>query len=119
MTHSLSNGAIRQQYDAAGFAGRVGWGERPALLVIDMAKAWVDPRQRLGSDLSGVLQAIQAILGVYNFHVIVPREAVGDRSASAHEANLFDVDARYADVLPLAAALEHLRAPLAQAARAS
>src|SRR5260370_42357591 len=64
MTHSLSNGAIRQQYDAAGFAGRVGWGERPALLVIDMAKAWVDPRERLGSALSSVLPAIEAIRGV-------------------------------------------------------
>ena len=52
-----------QQYARAGFSGRVGWGERPALLVIDMAKAWVDPNERLGSDLSGVLRSIQDILG--------------------------------------------------------
>jgi len=39
----------------------------------------------------------------------VPREAVGDRSVSAHEANLFDIDARYADVVPLQQVLEHLK----------
>ena len=37
------------------------------------------------------------------------REAVGDPSASAHEANLFDIDARYADVVPLQEVCEHLR----------
>jgi maleamate amidohydrolase len=203
--------ARQEQYARAGFAGRVGWGERPALLVIDMAKAWVDPNQRLGSDLSGVLRSIQAILAVareaelpiffttmaygspmeigsvvarklghleemkrdsdrvalvpelgrlphkpiiekprasaffgthlldmliservdtvivtgcstsgcirgtcesafnYNYHVLVPREAVGDRNADAHAANLFDIDARYADVISLSETLDHLR----------
>jgi maleamate amidohydrolase len=208
--HTFDNAALRQQYDRAGFAGRVGWGERPALLVIDMARAWVDPTHQLGSDLSGVLSSIVRLLGVaraaelpiyfttmaygsaaevgsvvmkklahldqmrrgsdlvalapelerrreepliekprasaffgthlldmliseridtlivtgcstsgcirgtcesgfnYNYHVIVPREAVGDRSASAHAANLFDIDARYADVVSLDETLQHL-----------
>jgi hypothetical protein len=39
MMHSLANSQLHQQYDAAGFGGRVGWGSRPAILVIDMAKA--------------------------------------------------------------------------------
>ena len=31
MEHSLSNAALRRQYQAAGFGGRVGWGSpRPA-----------------------------------------------------------------------------------------
>ena len=34
----------------------------------------------------------------HNFRVIVPEEAVGDRSASAHRANLFDLDMKSADV---------------------
>ena len=211
MEHSLSNAALRRQYQGAGFGGRVGWGSRPALLVVDMAGAWTTPGEQLGSDLSGVMRAILDLLplarqqcipiyfttmaygspaeagevvcrklphtramlrgsgrvqiapeldrqphepliekprasaffgtnllamlisqGVdtvivtgcstsgcirgtcesahnYNFHVIVPREAVGDRSASAHEANLFDIDARYADVVPLQEVCEHLR----------
>ena len=52
MEHSLSNPALRRQYEAAGFGGRVGWGSRPALLVIDMAGAWTSPSEQLGSDLA-------------------------------------------------------------------
>ena len=62
MEHSLSNAVLRRQYDAAGFGGRVGWGSRPALLVIDMAGAWTSPGEQLGSDLSGVMRAILDLL---------------------------------------------------------
>jgi len=31
----------------------------------------------------------------------VPREAVGDRNSDAHDANLFDLHAKYADVQSL------------------
>jgi maleamate amidohydrolase len=61
-THSLSNEALREQYRLAGFGGRVGWGDRPAVLVIDMASAWVDPREQLGSDLSAVANEISRVL---------------------------------------------------------
>lgn len=210
--HSADNAELREQYHRAGFSGRAGWGERPALLVIDMAKAWTDPDEQMGSDLSSVLDAIIELLGVareverlpiffttiafdpalkefgsvvrkkvpqgermirgservqlvpelerredepliekprgsaffgtnllsmliaeqidttivvgcstsgciratatdahdHNFHVIIPEEAVGDRSATAHEANLFDIDARYGDVMPVAEVRKHL-----------
>lgn len=36
-----------------------------------------------------------------DYRVFVPREAVGDRNPEAHEANLFDMHAKYADVLSL------------------
>ena len=39
----------------------------------------------------------------------VVRECVGDRSASAHEANLNDLDAKYADVVSLEEVLEYLK----------
>ena len=42
------------------------------------------------------------------FRAIVVKEAVGDRSPSAHEANLFDIDARYGDVVSLEQALDYL-----------
>ncbi len=209
--HALSNERLREQYQLAGFAGRVGWGTHPALLVIDMAGAWTNPREQLGSDLSQVLAKIRRLLSLarerrvpiffttmaydpdlaevgaillkklphaaamirgservrlvpelerradepliekarasaffgtnllsmlvgrgvdtavvvgcstsgcirstcegafnYNFHVIVPKEAVGDRSPSAHEGALFDIDARFGDVVPIQEALEHL-----------
>lgn len=211
--HSLDNQDLREFYLRAGFAGRVGWGERPAILVIDMAGAWVSPHEQIGTDLSEVSRHIvdllaegrriglpiifttmawdpslseigevvrrktphsekmlhgservalrpemgrlpheplvvkpraSAFFGTYvdamlisakvdtvvvvgcstsgcirataesafnrGFHVIVPQEAVGDRSPSAHAANLFDIDARYGDVVPTADVLTHLRA---------
>ncbi|WP_101844462.1 isochorismatase family protein [Zhihengliuella sp. ISTPL4] len=217
-THTLDNAELRNFYEKAGFRGRVGWGERPALLVIDMAGAWTSPEEMLGSDLSAVEDHIVELLGAarraglpiifttmawdpslseigevirrktthsvrmlhgstnvelrprmerrpeeplvvkprasafygtnvdgmlisakadtvivvgcstsgcirataesaFNrgFHVIVPAEAVGDRSQTAHQGNLFDIDARYGDVEPVADVLETLRALPARA----
>lgn len=42
------------------------------------------------------------------FRPIVVREAVGDRSSAAHEQSLFDLDAKYADVLSLAEVLSYM-----------
>ena len=44
----------------------------------------------------------------YRFRPIVVRECVGDRSPVAHEWTLFDIQARFADVVPLAEALSYL-----------
>jgi maleamate amidohydrolase len=44
----------------------------------------------------------------YGFRPIVAREAVGDRNPDAHEANLYDVDAKYGDVVPVQEVLEYL-----------
>ena len=38
----------------------------------------------------------------HGYRPIVPREAVGDRNPAAHEANLYDIDAKYGDVVSLA-----------------
>jgi nicotinamidase-related amidase len=210
--HRYADPDLRKRYEAAGFLGRVGFGERPALLVIDMAGAWTDPGEQLGSNLDNVLRSILALLAVArasripvyfttmaydspdaigavvsrkltnlrqmltgsdrvqlvpalerrpeepllvkprasaffgtplleilrregvdtvvvtgcstsgciratcesafdnDLHVIVPVEAVGDRSPTAHDANLFDIDARYADVMPLEKVLRELSA---------
>jgi maleamate amidohydrolase len=32
-------------YAAAGFAGRLGWGSRPAVVAIDVCRAYLDPRR--------------------------------------------------------------------------
>lgn len=211
MEHSLSNQELRQWYAERGFGGRVGFGERPALLVIDVAHVWLDPNTQLGSSQEAMLDNVLKVLararqadipivfttmgyspnmrdagknyvkklpharsqvrdapqtqvhpalerrpsellivkprasaffgtnllsfligqtvdtvivvGVstsgcirgtcesafnYDFRVIVPQEAVGDRSQSAHEANLFDIDNRYADVVPVNDVLSYL-----------
>ncbi len=44
----------------------------------------------------------------HNFHVIVPKEAVGDRCTSAHEAALFDIDNRFGDVMTAEEVKAHL-----------
>ena len=209
--HAYGDPELIQQYLQAGFGGRVGWGRRPALLVIDMAGAWTRTEEMIGSDLADVTKSIQRLLEVFrkkdlpryfttmafdesmrdvgsvaskktphllkmvrgservalipelgrrvdepliekprgssffgtnltaqlisdgvdtvvvtgcstsgcvrascesaidlNFRVIVPRQAVGDRSESAHAAALFDIDNRYGDVVELDAALSHL-----------
>lgn len=55
-----------------------------------------------GCSTSGCVRA-GAIDGVqHGFRVIVPRECVGDRHQGPHDANLFDINAKYGDVLPKA-----------------
>ncbi|HEX2044136.1 MAG TPA: hypothetical protein VHF23_00760, partial [Gaiellaceae bacterium] len=42
------------------------------------------------------------------FPTLVVRECVGDRAQGPHEANLFDIQAKYADVVSLEDALGYL-----------
>ena len=44
----------------------------------------------------------------YGFRPIVVRDCVGDRATGPHEANLFDLQQKYADVVSLDEALNHL-----------
>lgn len=43
-----------------------------------------------------------------NFRPMVVGDACGDRSVAIHEANLFDMDAKMADVVGVEEAVEHL-----------
>jgi maleamate amidohydrolase len=212
--HSLANPGLQEYYDTIGFSGRVGFGSRPALAVIDLAIAWTDPDSLMGTDrlepvvantlvllavarragipvfftvmaydsemaevgknvlaktrhlsmlvrgskwtelhpdlnrqpgeplivkprasaffattflsqliardvdtlvitgcsTSGCIRATAEGAFDHNFRTIVVREAVGDRSESAHRANLFDIDARYADVVSMDEALAAISA---------
>lgn len=70
----------------------------------------VDSLVVTGLTTSGCVRA-SAVDGLqYDFRVVIPREAVGDRNPEAHEANLFDLHAKYADVMPLADVLAALSA---------
>ena len=46
----------------------------------------------------------------YNFRMLVPHDAVYDRSATSHAVNLFDMASKYADVMTTEEALALLRA---------
>jgi len=61
-----------------------------------------------GASTSGCVRATAVDALQHGYRTVVPREAVGDRNADAHEANLYDIDAKYGDVVPLADALAHL-----------
>ena len=62
-----------------------------------------------GASTSGCVRAT-AVDGVqHGYRVIVPRDAVADRAPGPHEASLFDIDAKYGDVLSTAETVEVLR----------
>jgi nicotinamidase-related amidase len=208
---SQSSKSDAEFFAERGFGQRIGFGERPALIIIDMLKAFTDPKAPLGADLESQLAAVKPLLaaahargrpvifstvryddsdlrdaGIWarkmkgvsslkadgdgwqvdprldfrnsdmllfkkyascffgtdlvpklltsavdtviitgcttsgcvratavdacqnGFRPIVVREAVGDRSASAHDQSLFDLDAKYADVVGVEDALGYL-----------
>lgn len=45
-----------------GFGGKVGYGRRPALLVVDVTVGFTDPRSPLGADAEAVVGAIRRLL---------------------------------------------------------
>jgi maleamate amidohydrolase len=71
----------------------------------------VDTLVITGCTTSGCVRAT-AVDAVQNgLRPIVVREAVGDRSRAAHEQSLFDLQAKYADVLGINDVLPRLRSP--------
>jgi maleamate amidohydrolase len=54
-----------------------------------------------GATTSGCVRATAIDLLQYGFPTLVPRECVADRAQAPHDANLFDIQAKYADVVPL------------------
>ena len=61
-----------------------------------------------GCTTSGCVRASAVDACQYGFRAIVIRECVGDRAPEPHEANLFDIDAKYGDVVTLDDALGYL-----------
>ena len=200
---------LRCAYAERGWGGPVGFGSRPAVVVIDLALGWTEPDAPIGSNLDPVVEATVAVLdaarkvgapiyfttghvdrsepraperskfdypedadletlftldprlqrrstekliakpydsvfkgtnlsemlalqgvdtlivtgcstghcvyatcrdAVSAYHVIVPAEAVGDRSELMHEVNLFDIENSMGDVLPVGQVVEYLEA---------
>jgi maleamate amidohydrolase len=61
-----------------------------------------------GATTSGCVRATAVDLLQYGFPTLVPRECVGDRAQAPHDANLFDIHAKYADVVSLEDALAYV-----------
>jgi N-formylmaleamate deformylase len=62
-----------------------------------------------GATTSGCVRATAVDAVQSGFSVLVPRDCVGDRAAGPHDAALFDIHAKYGDVIGVAEAVEHLR----------
>jgi nicotinamidase-related amidase len=63
-----------------------------------------------GATTSGCVRATAVDAVQSGFPVLVPRDCVGDRAAEPHEANLFDIQAKYGDVIDLKGAIRCLNA---------
>ena len=61
-----------------------------------------------GATTSGCVRATAIDLLQYGWPTLVPRECVGDRAQAPHDANLFDIQAKYADVVALEDALAYV-----------
>jgi len=63
-----------------------------------------------GCSTSGCVRATAVDAMQNGFRPIVPRECVGDRHDGPHEANLFDINAKYGDVVALNDVMSRLQA---------
>ena len=73
-----------------------------------LAAAGCDSVIVTGASTSGCVRATAVDALQHGYRPIVPRDAVGDRNPAAHEANLYDIDAKYGDVVSLDDAIGHL-----------
>ena len=78
-------------------------------LVSYLINAGADSLVVTGCTTSGCVRGSVVDGFAYNFRVLVPHDAVYDRSATSHAVNLFDMASKYADVLSTDEALAALR----------
>jgi maleamate amidohydrolase len=75
-----------------------------------LAAAHCDTLVVTGASTSGCVRATAVDAMQYGYRVVVPRDAVADRATGPHEANLFDIDAKYGDVISTEETIELLLA---------
>ena len=78
-------------------------------LDIELRGLGVDTVVMAGCTTSGCIRASAIDSMQYGFRTLVIRDAVGDRAQEPHEVNLFDIDAKYGDVVPSGDVLHYLR----------
>jgi maleamate amidohydrolase len=73
-----------------------------------LASAGCDSVVVTGASTSGCVRATAVDALQHGYRPVVPREAVGDRNPAAHEANLYDIDTKYGDVVGVDDVVAHL-----------
>ena len=91
---------ISKQYASAFFA---------TSLASTLTAMSIDTVLIAGVSTSGCIRASAVDCCQHGFMPVVVREAVGDRAAGPHEASLFDLQAKYAEVAPLVAVSRYLK----------
>lgn len=91
---------ISKQYASAFFA---------TSLASTLTALGIDTVLIAGLSTSGCVRASAVDCCQHGFIPVVVREAVGDRAPGPHESNLFDLQAKYAEVASLADVLVYLR----------
>lgn len=74
----------------------------------DLTAMGIDTVVVCGCTTSGCVRATVVDACGLGYHTIVVREAVGDRHPLVHEVSLFDMDAKYGDVVDEADAVSHM-----------
>ncbi len=90
---------VTKQYASAFFA---------TSLASTLTSLGVDTLIHAGVSTSGCVRATALDACQSGFIPIVVREAVGDRDQGVHDSNLFDLNAKYADVVSEAETLDYL-----------
>ena len=62
-----------------------------------------------GCSTSACVRATATDARAYRLHAIVPRQCVQDRAPAAHEYNLFDIDAKFGDVVDIEQVEDYLK----------
>jgi len=75
-------------------------------LVSHLVDLGVDTLVVTGCTTSGCVRASAVDAFAYNFRVVIPHDAVYDRSDTVHKVNLFDLAQKYADIVDTAGAVE-------------
>ena len=73
-----------------------------------MVSRGIDTLLITGCTTSGCVRATAVDACSLGLHTIVVQEAVGDRAELPHIANLFDIDAKYGDVVELTEAMGYV-----------
>jgi maleamate amidohydrolase len=73
-----------------------------------LAAAGCDSVVVTGASTSGCVRATAVDAIQHGYRPAVPREAVGDRNPAAHEANLYDIDTKYGDVVSVEEVIAHV-----------
>lgn len=61
-----------------------------------------------GCTTSGCIRATAVDACSHGYRTVVPERAVGDRAVEPHEANLFDINAKYGDIRPIEEVADYL-----------